>query len=303
MILKNLARTAVLTAVALGPAALAGQAGNPAAQAHPNTAVQAPSAAAPAISGTVPAGQTDSGSGSAVPPAPHITIATEARATAPGPWALQDRIAWAANLILTLVADIGVIFFALLLRSISRQAHYAEVTAQAAADSAKAAISLVEAHQRAERPWILVAAEHTVGASDAFTIVATNRGRGPARIVALTEGIVFAKDESALPADPAYKESESLTPLASMVLLPGESGSVKAFRRDEVSAVCKTREQLMRVESWEERIYLYGKVAYVDLQSPDEKQTHDTAWCFWYIHGRQKSGMVMAGKPPYNQHS
>jgi hypothetical protein len=88
-----------------------------------------------------------------------------------------------------------------------------------------------------------------------------------------------------------------------MVLLPGESTSIKSFRRDEASAVCKTPEQLSRVENWEDRLYVYGKVTYADLQSPDEKQTHDTAWCCWYIHGRQKSGMVMAGKPPYNQHS
>jgi hypothetical protein len=300
MILKNLAMTALLIAVALGPVALAGQAGNSAAPAHPGTSSQTspPALTAPA-SGS--AGQISSENGPSLPPPSHITIATPAPAA--GPWPLQDRIAWAANLILTLVADIGVIFFVFLLRSIYRQAQYAEAAAQAAAESAQAALHLAQAQQRTERPWILVTAEPTVGTPDAFNVVAANRGRGPARIVSLAEGIAFAKDETALPADPEYKQSESLTPLTAMVLLPGESTPIKSFRRDEVASVCKTPDQMTRVEYWDDRIYLYGKVTYADLQSPDEKQTHETAWCCWYIHGRQKSGMVMAGKPPYNQHS
>jgi hypothetical protein len=298
MILKNLAKAAVLTAVAFGPVALAGQAGN--VPAHPGTPAPTspPASAAPA---SATAGQSNSENSNAQGPQPHITIATEAPAAAP--WPLQDRIAWAANLILTLIADVGIIFFVFLLRSINRQARYAEAAAQAAAESAQAALHLAQAQERSERPWILVTAEPSVGTPDAFSVVAANRGRGPARIVSLTEGIAFAKDETTLPPDPDYKQSESLTPISAMVLLPGESTTIKSFRRDEVPSVCKNQDQLSRVEYWDERIYLYGKVTYADLQSTDGKETHETAWCCWYIHGRQKSGMVMAGKPPYNQHS
>jgi hypothetical protein len=302
MILKNLAKAAVLTAVALGSVALAGQAGNT--PAHPGTSSQT-SPPAPTTPASAPAGPSNSenstSSSTSPAPAPHITIATEA--PAPAPWPLQDRIAWAANLILALIADAGIIFFVFLLRSINRQARYAEAAAQAAAESAQASLHLAQAQERAERPWILVTAEPSVGTPDAFSVIAANRGRGPARIVSLTEGIAFAKDETALPPDPAYKQSESLTPISAMVLLPGESATIKSFRREEVPAVCKNQDQLSRVEYWDERIYLYGKVTYANLQAPDDKQSYDTAWCCWYIHGRQKSGMVMAGKPPYNQHS
>jgi hypothetical protein len=233
-------------------------------------------------------------------PTPHITIATPA--PAPAAWSLQDRIKWATVVLLVLVAYIGIWFAVSTLQKIERQTHYAESAAQAAADTAKAALDFAQAHARTERPWILVSAEPAPGAPDAFTIVASNRGRGPARMISLTEGLAFAKDEVSLPPKPELKEPEPKPQLASMILLPGESVSIKAFRRDDVTHVCKTPEQLHRVENWEEKIYLFGKVTYVDLQTPDEKLAFETAWCCWYIHGRQRSGLVMAGKPPYNQH-
>jgi hypothetical protein len=232
---------------------------------------------------------------------PHITIATPA--PAPAAWSLQDRIKWATVVLLVLVAYAGIWFAVSTLQKIERQTRYAETAAQAAGESAKAALEYAQSHARAERPWILVSAEPAPGAPDAFTIVASNRGRGPAKILTLLEGAAISKDEASLPRDPIYKEPEVSPQLASMILLPGESIGIKSFRRDEVVNVCKTPDQLQRVENWEEKIYLYGKVTYVDLQSPDEKQSFETAWCCWYIHGRQRSGLVMAGKPPINQHS
>ena len=297
---------ALLLATALAPAALAAQTSNPAA--HPgapsssNPASTAPSTGtSPAPGAANPAASGECEGGPCPTATPHITIATPA--PAPSPWPLQDRIRWASEIILAIIAYIGVMFALSILRKIERQTRYAETTAQAAAESAKAALQFAEAHARADRPWVLVSAEPAPGLPDTFTVVAANRGRGPARIVSLVEGISFASDESDLPPEPAYIDPDPAAPLGSMILLPGESIGIKSFRREEVQTVCKTLEQLRRVESWEEKIYLFGKVTYLDLQAPDQKQTFDTAWCCWYIHGRQKSGMVMAGPPQYNRHS
>jgi hypothetical protein len=226
---------------------------------------------------------------------------------------LQDRIAWAASLILTIMAYVGIMLAVSALRKIERQTRYGETAAQAAADSAKAALLLAqtqaqaqdqqaEAQAQADRPWILVTAEPAPGVPNGFIVVATNRGRGPARIVALAEEITSATDESQLPPVPAFT-GEPHAPAVPMILLPGEFTDIKSFNRDDVKSVCRTEERLRRVEDWEEKIYLYGAIAYRDLRSTDEKHFHETAWCCWYIHGRQKSGMVMAGPPQYNRHS
>jgi len=79
--------------------------------------------------------------------------------------------------------------------------------------------------------------------------------------------------------------------------------NLKSFSRDDVRGLCETEERLLRIENWEERIFLYGKVVYRDLMGPADHQTHETGWCCRYIHGRQKSGLVMAGPQEYNLHT
>ena len=70
-----------------------------------------------------------------------------------------------------------------------------------------------------------------------------------------------------------------------------------------MKTVCESQEDLRRVEAWEAKIYLYGEITYVDLRAAAEKEPYVTGWCCWYIHGRQKSGMVMSGPPEYNRHT
>ena len=323
MLTKNLAMIAMLLSVSLAAASLAAQVGNqsaPPRQAVPSTAPAAPvhaapaspaaSTAAPPVAGN-PGTQTNCEGSACDAALPHITIATPA--PAPAPWPLQDRIAWAAGLLLTIMAYVGIMLALSTLRKIERQTRYAETAAQAAADSGKAALLFAETHAQAqaqqaeaqaqaERPWILVTAEPAPGDPNGFTIFATNRGRGPALIVALAEEITSATDESQLPAVPEFT-SEPHAPVVPMILLPGETTDIKSFHRDDVKSVCGTAERLRRVEDWEEKIYLYGVIAYRDLRSSEEKQFHETSWCCWYIHGRQKSGMVMAGSPQYNRHT
>jgi len=325
MIWKSLAMMALLLSIALAPASLAAQTGHQATPTHQTAPPATPAPVSPAATTTAspaastaappamanPGARTDCEGSACDAQLPHITIATPA--PAPAPWPLQDRIAWAASLLLTIVAYVGIMLALAALRKIERLTRYAETTAQAAAESAKAALLVAETQARAqvqqaeaqaqvERPWILVTAEPAPGVPNSFTVVATNRGRSPARVVSLADKIITAVDESQLPPVPTFT-GEPRPPLVPMILLPGESTGIKSFCRDDVKSSCDTEERLRRVEDWEEKIYLYGTVAYQDLSSHDEKQTHETSWCCWYIHGRQKSGMVMSGLPQYNWHT
>jgi hypothetical protein len=231
----------------------------------------------------------------------HITIATPA--PAPAPWLLPDRIAWVARILLAILGYVGIMLAISTLKKIERQSHYAEVAAQAAADSAQAALLHAQAIIRAERPWILITVEPSRAADNSFTVTATNRGRGPARIVSTIDKITSAVDQTHLPDQPEYDEISPSAALSSVVLLPGDSTGLKDFSRDEVKSFCGSDEKLKRVEKWEELILLYGKVVYRDLMQVGDGETHETSWCCWYIHGRQKSGMVMAGPPAYNAHT
>jgi hypothetical protein len=302
MIGKSFVITAAFFCV-LAPSALIAQTAkpakpSPAAPAH-GAAASTPAAATPS---PAPADSSAPCEGAAcdTPPS-HITIATPAPAPAPWPW--QDRISWAAAIVLTLFAYVGIMLGVSALRKIERQLVINESAVVAATESSKAALAYVQAQVQAERPWLLVTAEPAPGAIDSFAVMATNRGRSPARVTALSDGIAFIKDESQLSGAAVYKSGQPRIPIAAMILLPGESAVIKTFRREDVKAVCDSPEHLQRVESWDEKIYLLGTVTYIDLRPSEESQSHQTTWCSWYIHGRQKSGLVMAGSPEFNQHT
>lgn len=231
----------------------------------------------------------------------HITIATPA--PAPAPWLWPDRVAWIAKILLAVLGYVGIMLALSTLKKIERQSQYTEVAAQAAADNAQAALLHAQAIIRAERPWILVTAEPSRSVDNSFTVTATNRGRGPARIISTVDKITSAVDQSHLPEQPEFDEVTPTAAMSTVVLLAGESTPLKSFSREDVKSFCGSDEKLKRVEKWEELILLYGKVVYRDLTQVGDGQTHETSWCCWYIHGRQKSGMVMAGPPAYNSHT
>jgi hypothetical protein len=225
-------------------------------------------------------------------------------------WTWQEKIAWGANIVLALLGYAGIMMAVSTLRKIERQTRAAESaaealqsSAQAAVASAKAALLNAQAVIDAERPWILIAVEPTLSVENSFTVTATNRGRSPARIVSTFERIKIAADEAHLPLPPDFEEQEPRGPIVPIILLPGESKGLRGFARNDARTICESDEAFHRVETWEERIYLYGKVLYRDLISPADKQDHETDWCCWYIHGRQNSGLVMAGPPEYNRHT
>ena len=190
-----------------------------------------------------------------------------------------------------------------LLKKIERQTGYAEAAIEAASSSAHAALLNAQAVIHAERPWILITVEPSRSMENSFTIMATNRGRTPARIVETQERYKIAIDEKHLPDTPEFRNEKHATPFAPIILLPGEFTAIKPFSRDDVKALCDSEERFKRIETWEEKVFIYGKVVYRDLISATDGPPHETNWCCWYIHGRQNSGLVIAGPSEYNSHT
>jgi len=232
---------------------------------------------------------------------PHIIVTLPPQPVQP--WLLRDRISWGVYLVLALVAYVGVLLAISTLKKIERNTVLAEATAQAALDASQAALATAQAILLAERPWILVSVEPTIDKPNGFTITATNKGRTPATITSMLEQVGIKSDEAHLPASPAYDEPQDQRPMIPITLVPGESTPIKAFSRDDVPAIAESDEQLKRIENWDEKIFLHGKIVYRDLVAPRGRNEHETSWCCWYIHGRQKSGMVIAGPPGYNAHT
>lgn len=249
---------------------------------------------------TAPAGQSDCFGGNCDLPQPRISISTPAPAPAPWPW--QEKISWAANLILVVLGYAGIMMALTMMRKIERQGKYIEEATHAAAESARVALMLVESKGRAERPWVLISVRPANNDVNGFTVTATNRGRGPARILSMVDETVCALDEKHLDPVPAFKK-EPAAPPEPTILLPEETIELVSFSRSDAKQVCETDERMKRVEDWVEKIYLYGKVVYQDLTAPDDAPALESSWLCWYIHGRQQSGMVMAGSAVYNRHT
>jgi hypothetical protein len=232
---------------------------------------------------------------------PHITVANPP--SAPALWSLHERIAWAANLVLVILGYVGVMMALSILKKIERQTGYAEAAIEVATSSAHAALLNARAVIQAERPWILITVEPSRSIENSFTVMATNRGRTPARIVETIERYKIAIDEKRLPGTPEYRNEKSNTPFAPIILLPDEFTPIKSFCREDVKGLCDSEERFKRIETWEEKVFLYGKVLYRDLIATPENEVHETNWCCWYIHGRQNSGLVIAGPSEYNSHT
>ena len=233
----------------------------------------------------------------------HISVANPAPAPASPALSVREQITWVANLVLVVLGYAGILMALSLLKKIDRQTGYAETAAEAAAASSHAALINAQAILKADRSWILISVEPSPSAENRFTVTATNRGRTPAKIIDKVERTRLAMDEEHLPSAPEYTDEKRVGPNTPIILLPGESTAIKPFCRDDVKGLCDSEERFMRIETWEEKIYLYGKVIYRDLTAPVDSETHETNWCCWYIHGRQNSGLVISGPPEYNTHT
>lgn len=232
---------------------------------------------------------------------PQIIVNSPPPAAAP--WTLHERVAWAANIILTVLGYVGIMLALRTFKNIQRQTEAGAVTAQAALDTANVALAQIESLTKSERPWIVITVEPFLTMENSFKIMASNRGRNPARMLAIVDRVKVATDEKRLPETPEYTDAENAGVPDPMILLPGESAGVLAFSREDVQVICKTPEELSRIELWEESIFLYGRITYKDVTSTADGQVYETSWCCRYIHGGKNSALVIAGPPSYNQHS
>ena len=299
MTFKSLAIVTLLVAFAQAPFGARGQAAQPS-SVSPRNPAQAPANSASQQPAESAAGAPCQGENCDEWPL-HVKVANPDPVAAP--WSLHDRISWAANIVLVILGYAGIMLGFSTLKKIERQTRFSEQASTAAVESARAALLHAEAIVSAERPWILVAVEPSRDTKNTFIVTATNRGRTPARIVAVPHKFEFAEDESHLPDVPQYQDANPGVPFVPIVLLPGESTHITTFGREDVEALCGSAEKFKRVENWEEKIYLYGRVTYHDLISPQDEHIHQSAWCFWYIHGHQNSGLVPAGPHNYNMHT
>ncbi|HUD15236.1 MAG TPA: hypothetical protein VMQ56_16400 [Terracidiphilus sp.] len=227
-------------------------------------------------------------------------------APAPTVWPIHDKILWGVYLVLAFVAYAGVFILRKIernTRAIEAMAGAAQETASAALETAQSALLHAQSIVNAERPWVLVTAEPARGGDGSFEITATNRGRTPATVTLALDQVVFAADEAHLPGVPEFKPVESGARFVPVILLPGEAAILKTVRREDAEALCGSDEKFASIESWEERLYLCGKVTYADLIAPSGKEAHETNWCCWYIHGKQRSALVPAGGDEYNAHT
>ncbi len=218
-------------------------------------------------------------------------------------WGWREQAAWGSNIVLAVLGYVGIMLALRTLKRIDRSLEAGAATAQAAMESATAALSLAQAIANSERPWIVVTVEPFLTMESSFKVMAANRGRSPARIVASVDQVRVATDETELPSMPEFDPPSQADEAEPIVLLPGEATGIWAFNREDLAGICKTADALRRVERWQATLFLYGRISYMDLSSTDEKQTHETYWCCRYIHGEKNSALVMAGRPAYNKHS
>ena len=232
---------------------------------------------------------------------PQIIVNTPPPAAAP--WTWHDRALWGANIVLAVLGYVGIILALRLMKNIVHNTRTSVEASQAALESANAALAQTQAFVDADRPWIVVTVEPFLTMENSFKVMATNRGRTPARLLTTEDHVRIATDETSLPKSPEYDSASKTTLTEPLILLPGESVGIRPFSRDEVRSLCSTDEEFERVELWEDKIFLYGCVTYKDLISVPEKQIHQTDWCCRYIHGETKSALVITGPPEYNKHT
>lgn len=256
-----------------------------------------------ASSATTPAGAAISPNAEAPAATQQPQIIVNPPAPAVPPWTWRERVAWGANIVLAVLGYVGIMLFLSMLKKIERHTEAGAAAAQAALDTAQAALTQTQAIVNSERPWIVVRVEPSLTKENTFRLMATNRGRSPARIISLVDQVQIAVDETNLPASPEYENTKPAARPEPIVLLPSESVAIKTFSRDDVRGICKTTEEFERIELWEKNIFLYGRVSYRDMLALSDKPAHETDWCYWYIHGDKKSALSIAGTPEYNKHS
>ena len=222
---------------------------------------------------------------------------------APTEWGWRQQVTWGATIVLAVLGYVGIMLALRTLKSIDAHLVAGGSTTQAAMDSANAALALAQAIASSERPWIVVTVEPFLTMENSFKVMASNRGRSPARIVSSVDQVKIAVDEKNLPAEPEFETVAVGDEPEPIVLLPGEATGIWALNRSDLATICNGPDVLKRVERWQDTLFLYGRIQYMELTAIGDKAMHETFWCCRYIHGEKSSALVMAGSPAYNKHT
>jgi hypothetical protein len=218
-------------------------------------------------------------------------------------WGWRQQLTWGATIVLAVLGYVGIMLALRTLKSIDKHLESGGAVTKVAMDTANAALALAQAIASSERPWIVVTVEPFLTMENSFKVMASNRGRSPARIVSSVDQVKIAVDETNLAKVPEFEKVEAGDEPEPIVLLPGEATGIWALNREDLGTICKTPEVLKKVERWEETLFLFGRIQYMELSAVGEAQMHETFWCCRYIHGEKSSALVMAGPPAYNKHS
>ena len=218
-------------------------------------------------------------------------------------WGWRQQVTWGATIVLAVLGYVGIMLALRTLKSIDKHLESGGVTTKAAMDTANAALALAQAIASSERPWIVVTVEPFLTMENSFKVMASNRGRSPARIVSSMDQVRIAADEKNLPKTPEFEKVEAGDEPEPIVLLPGEATGIWALNRDDLGTICKSPDVLKKVERWQETLFLFGRIQYMELSAVGENQMHETFWCCRYIHVEKSSALVMAGPPAYNKHT
>ena len=221
----------------------------------------------------------------------------------PVEWGWRQQLTWGATIVLAVLGYVGIMLALRTLKSIDKHLESGGAVTKVAMDTANAALALAQAIASSERPWIVVTVEPFLTMENSFKVMASNRGRSPARIVSSVDQVKIAVDETNLAKVPEFEKVEAGDEPEPIVLLPGEATGIWALNREDLGTICKTPEVLKKVERWEETLFLFGRIQYMELSAVGEAQMHETFWCCRYIHGEKSSALVMAGPPAYNKHS
>ena|ERR1035437_9997534 len=154
--------------------------------------------------------------------------------------------------------------------------------------AAKAALLNAQAFINAERPWILVKAEPSKRREFGWELIAVNKGRTPAEVVAQADNCIALDIMASLPDIAEYGKSKIYpTP---QIILPdepfviGEITQYSLFKNDQAS--------ITRFRNVETEGYVYGSIIYRDLLSPPSAEPHETRWCFSILPW-QDQGMLL----------
>jgi hypothetical protein len=180
-----------------------------------------------------------------------------------------DWFAYGANLLLVGVGIGGIIIAACTLKKIERQT-------QATEGAVNASQLNIQAFINSERPWILVKAEPSKRRDFGWELIATNKGRTPAEVVAQADNCVLLEINASLPDIAGYGKSKIYP--APQIILPEESFAVGEITQ---YSLCKNdRASITRFRNVEMEGYVYGSIIYRDLLSPSSVEPHETRWCF-----------------------